>query len=380
MTRAGEASGSRPYDPESSVTTGYSAAEALPGSAAHAEQELRQNVERLCRIRELKEKQATLLRDIAELEGSQPSSSRRRRRSRSSSASSEGKDLQTRSITTFSASFSFQRRDLWLSDLKRAFKGAPKHFRKPEKRILFALDHMNEDCRQRWDQFINESGEEHEQTAADWSKFEEWNLSLLKDSRNRLPYLRKQLEAATQGELQSPWEFHHYLSSLEDKFGKLAEEERAYQFYAKLRPELRGHMDLYANPLPETRLLMVSTAQNFWETIFKKNNKRRATDQAGPSRESTKKSRRHQRSEKDSSAAPSSRPAKQESSSSAAKGKNPVTTSGRILRCYHCQSDTHLRDKCPELANTEKSSGTAKAQAIDADSSKDRKGKEKAAK
>ena len=326
-------------------------------------------------MRELKEKQATLLRDIAELEDSQPSSSRRRRRSRSSSASSEGKDLRTRSIATFSASFSFQRRDLWLSDLKRAFKGAPKHFRKPEKKILFALDHMNEDCRQRWDQFMNESGEEHERIAADWPRFEEWNLSLLKDSRNRLPYLRKQLEAATQGESQSPWEFHHYLSSLEDKFGKLAEEERAYQFYAKLRPELRGHMDLYANPLPETRLLMVSTAQNFWETIFKRDNKRRATDQAGPSRESTKKSRRHQRPEKDSLAASSSRPV-----SSATKDKNPASPSGRILRCYHCQSDTHLRNKCPELANTGKSAGQAKTQAVEAGSSKNRKGKEKAAK
>ena len=116
-------------------------------------------------------------------------------------------ELLTRSIPTFTASFSFQRRDRWLSDLKRAFKSAPQNFQEPEQKTIFALDNMDKDCRQRWDQHLAESAESaksgQERFSDDWLKFKEWTMTLLRDSSSRLPFIRIQLEAATQRENQS---------------------------------------------------------------------------------------------------------------------------------------------------------------------------------
>ena len=50
-----------------------------------------------------------------------------------------------------------------------------------------------------------------------------------------------------------------------------------------------------------------------------------------------------------SSAAKDTKGSKGDREQSESKPKNPKTIMGRILRCYECDSDTYLRDKCPQL-------------------------------
>ena len=63
---------------------------------------------------------------------------------------------------------------------------------------------MDESCRQRWDQYLRENPKEEEAFMQDWDRFEEWTLTLLKDSQHRDTHFRSQLELAPQGEYQTP--------------------------------------------------------------------------------------------------------------------------------------------------------------------------------
>ena len=78
------------------------------------------------------------------------------------SESSSDKDVKMKHIIIFTLKFSVQRRALWLSDLQRAFRSSKKHFSRQSKRITYALDHMDEDCRQRWDQRLRENPEDED--------------------------------------------------------------------------------------------------------------------------------------------------------------------------------------------------------------------------
>ena len=170
--------------------------------------------------------------------------------SRNSVSSSED-DVKMKHVVIFTLNFSIQRRALWLSDLQRAFRSSKKRFSRKTKRIAYALDHMDEDCRQRWDQRLRENPEEEDTLLEDWDRFEAWTLTLLKDAQHQDTYFRSQLESARQGENQTPWEFHNYLSSLEDQFHRLPESERALAFSLSLGQICVGISSCMAAPGPK---------------------------------------------------------------------------------------------------------------------------------
>ena len=119
----------------------------------------------------------------------------------------------------------------------------------------------------------------------DWDRFEEWTLTLLKDYQHRDIHFQSQLELARQEEHKTPWEFHNYLTTLEDQFQPLPDSERALAFHAKLRPELRRHIELYGGQRSTTRLEMVNVAQNYWETLNPSKSKKHSRQKSPKSKE-----------------------------------------------------------------------------------------------
>ena len=353
--------------------------------------DLETEVKVLRRIKELQQEKDQLLKQL-QLSGSQaatPSESSHPQTThessethadREDSASASEKDVKMKHIIIFTLAFSIQRRALWLSDLRRAFQSSRKRFSKPTKRILYALDHMDENCRQRWDQYLREHPKEEETLQRDWNRFEEWTLTLLKDAQHRDTHFRSQLELARQGEHQTPWEFHNYLTTLEDQFQRLPESERALAFHAKLRPELRRHIELYGGTRPTTRLAMVNMAQTYWETLNPSKSKKHSRQESSTSQDQSHKAHRTRRrgqgsTPSSSSAAKDTKGSKGDREKSESKPKNPKTTMGRILRCYECDSDTHLRDKCPQL---EAKRATTQAVTAGSKNTKKQQGNEKA--
>ena len=139
---------------------------------AHAA-DLETQIRVLQRIKELQLEKDQLLKQLQLPESqaatpSEPSHSRNTHQSPETqpdsedSVSSSGKDVKTKRIIVFTLTFSIQRRSLWLSDLRRAFQNSKKQFSSITKRILYALDHMDESCRQHWDQYLRENPKEEE--------------------------------------------------------------------------------------------------------------------------------------------------------------------------------------------------------------------------
>ena len=146
--------------------------------------DLETQVKVLRRIKELQQEKDELLKQL-QLSGSQaatlsesshPQTTHQASEThpdREGSASASEEDVKMKHIVIFTLTFSIQRRSLWLSDLQRAFRSSKKRFSKPIKRILYALDHMDESCRQRWDQYLRENPKEEEALMRDWDRFEE---------------------------------------------------------------------------------------------------------------------------------------------------------------------------------------------------------------
>ena len=172
----------------------------------------------------------------------------------------------------------------------------------------------------------------------------------MKDAQHQDTYFRTQLESARQGENQTLWEFHNYLASLEDHFHYLPESERALAFLAKLRPELRRHIELYGGSRPDNRLGMVNIAQSYWEQLKFSNQKKHVRQD---SFEHPKKSRKiHQGG---GGSTPFSTPnwsmkggkeVQNQSSEKSSKSHTLSYTAGHILCCFECGSDTHLIKDC----------------------------------
>lgn len=230
------------------------------------------------RIQQLEEL-AALQNRVRELEASiRDPSKTPRQRSSSSSSSDRNSEIKIRNIATLAISSTFRKRDDWLNDLRRAFNEAPLKFRKDSRKILLALDYMDPDGRARWDRFLAEQTDERQQALNnDWDSFVEWSLTLIKEAANLQPYLMRQLEAAKQREHQSPAEFHAYLDSFEQHLLRADEKALAYTFYAKLRDDLRNHIDLTASLIPETRQEMVDLATRYWN-VLNRSNKRKHED------------------------------------------------------------------------------------------------------
>ena len=352
-------------------STTFSQARFQPTTPAQALQaratQLADEVKVLQRIKELEQEKEELMAQLQPSRSQAPTPSEpehqqsgqdlsaKRPISRNSVSSSED-DVKMKHVIIFTLNFSIQRRALWLSDLQRAFRSSKKRFSRKTKRIAYALDHMDEDCRQRWDQRLRENPEEEDTLLEDWDRFEAWTLTLLKDAQHQDTYFRSQLESARQGENQTPWEFHNYLSSLEDQFHRLPESERALAFLAKLRPELRRHIELYGGTRPETRLGMVNLAQSYWDQLRLSNQKKHIRQDSQKSLEYSKKSRKIHKNDREvthsSSTANrsirSGREVQNQGSGTSAKSQDRQYPTGYILRCFECNSDTHLIKDCPQ--------------------------------
>ena len=120
------------------------------------------------------------------------SDDRRPRRRRAGSSLSElsrdGGDLKTTSISIFKISWNFRQRDDWLSDLDLAFMRAPKKFRKDRKKILYALDKIDRDCKAFWKRYITarEIPELRDALYTDYEAFSDWTVSILRNADNRV--------------------------------------------------------------------------------------------------------------------------------------------------------------------------------------------------
>lgn len=218
------------------------------------------------RIRQLEE-----LQEAEEKVRSLEQARRRQKKNRGSdddgSASDGGRHVvKVKNLVTFEGNMTLRKREEWLADLARAFKGEKRKFRSGERRILLALEHMSADYRAKWASHVQDTPEESEAVEEDWDGFVEWSLSLLKEASIREPYLRRSLEKARQKEGQSPREFHTYLDSIEKQLAPKPEQERAYFFFAKLLQSLQDHVNLHADRVPETRKEVVELTERYWTT------------------------------------------------------------------------------------------------------------------
>ena len=140
------------------------------------------------RIQQLEELAALQTR-VRELE-TLTSRDKTHRRPRRDSDSSGSQDLKVDNIITLITSSTFRQRDDWLSDLQRAFKGAPRKFKKDTKKIFLALNYMDLESRTRWGRYLAEQTEEMQQSLSDdWNAFSEWTLSLIKEAGQMETYL-----------------------------------------------------------------------------------------------------------------------------------------------------------------------------------------------
>lgn len=194
------------------------------------------------------------LQELVEATSRTPSR-RRRRRSETDSSDSDDPEIKVRNITRLATSSSYRHRDDWLSDLRRAFQGAPRRYKKDSRKILLAVDYMDADLRAKWGRYEGES--------PTWRDFEKWSLEAL--GIDQLAQVCKALEKSCQRDDQSPAAFQNYLESLEGHLPRDREDLRAYKFYAKLSLDIQGQIDRTSPVIPKTRQEIVILAQRFWE-------------------------------------------------------------------------------------------------------------------
>jgi hypothetical protein len=315
--------------------------------------------ERIAQLQELKElhDQTRALQDAV----STGTGSRRHRDDRDSSSDSDrprrSHEVTVKNIPIFTPRTSFQKRAEWLIDVQRAFEGAPRKFRKDRRKILWAQDYMDSECRTRWHRFLDEKSEEEKQDLKNsWDDFKDWTMVLIRNAGDFKTQAATSLNTAAQRETQDPNDFHSYLDSLESQFPRLEEPERALFFFAKLRPELQASIQKSNYKLPDTRLDMVSLATQHWHLLGKDNRKRPAP---GPlRREELPKVPRTYAND-----SPRGRGRGGQGGRGTDRGtrrgrggrrppeyhgqKNAKDAQGKVMTCYGCGSDSHMIAECP---------------------------------
>ena len=175
--------------------------------------------------------------------------------------------------------------------------------------------------------------------------FKEWSRTLLKDAANQEFSLITQLQEARHREYQSPREFHTYLDSLEKRFPREPEKQRALSFYAKLHYKLQDHIRLHCKEIPRTREEMVTIATGFWD--FLETTSKRKRDESNEKSDSRKTSRRcHYDRPTNRSRDQEKDKDKRSSSDSPVSGVN--TTSVSSDSCYNCQEEGNISRNCPK--------------------------------
>jgi hypothetical protein len=314
-------------------------------------QATRNRIEKLEQMKRLRDQEKELLQALGLDADGQPA---KRRRTSTPSSDSSGHNhsttIKVKNLIRFTDSMTFRRRKEWLQDLQRAFSGDPKRFSSDVNKILFALDQMDEQPRNRWYSHCgNLSTSARSDAENDWDLFEEWTKECVKDLADQVSTVAKQLNSARQREYQSPLDFHHYLESLEDQFDRQDDKSRALSFYTKLSPALIRHIDLYIHNKPETREAMVKLASQIWQSM-KQSQKplpRADSKYSPPNRGPLRGKWHHQPSgnhgkrKYDDIQDDNKTPKPQRNSDEAEKSK-PGS------RCYICDSPDHWANHCPD--------------------------------
>lgn len=247
---------------------------------------------------------------------------------------SHTEELKIKNISTFTLNFNLQRRQDWLLDLRYTFRGAPRKYRTDGKKILAALNFLDHTCRHRWYRHVEEKSiEERENIEDSWAYFEEWTLSLIRNTTTLQADIMDQIERTCQLPNQDPREFHAYLDTLEQHFPRQAEKERALSFFAKLQGNLKKYIREHHIKLPEGREEMVSLATHYWNLLkpSRKRNWTESTTTSGQEQDDPKR-RRYKYS------APYLK----------TKWKQPTGPDGKPYHCYICDATDHLASRCPK--------------------------------
>lgn len=284
-------------------------------------------------------------------------SSRNRRRSSSASSMDGCTAKLFKNIPEFTLDFRLQQRQEWILDLEYSFKGAKRRLRRDDQKIIAALPHMSPICRQRWYRHLAEKERDQRRNAEEsWQYFTEWTLSLIRNSATLQPDTMSQLQRARQRKDQDPREFHAYLDSLEQHFPRQSERERALTFFAKLLPELSKYIQEHHIKLPDQRDEMVTLATHHWNLLYRgQKRKRDASSKESKNKDDKSNKDKEPQNTKENSKENSKKP-----------NKNPTDDKGNPLRCYTCNSDSHLANHCPKKKKATVQS--AEAEEVDSES------------
>jgi hypothetical protein len=215
------------------------------------------------------------------------------------SSESRGPELKLKNIPELKTPTNTRRRAEWLVFLKRAFKGAPRRYRKGSYKILLALEYLDRSGGLLWESHLKKlSNRQRAEAEENWEGFEKWTENLIKDPENLYDKVHQNFLDAKQREGQTPFDFHCYLESLEDHLPEHEEKEKAAVFRAKLLPKLREHLELYSSKGLQTRDEWVQEATRVWDRLSR-SDKRKNRHDPNQEEDNVDSPRKRHRAEKD---------------------------------------------------------------------------------
>jgi hypothetical protein len=222
---------------------------------------INERIRKLEELKEAREREAILRAELA----TGPLADPRRNQTDSLKARS---DIKFENVPTFALEYNLQKRQEWLLDLSLMFKGAPSKYFNDGKKIIGAVSHMDQTCRQRWYRHLAERALiDSRNLDEDWSYFEKWTLSLLSSTASLESSMASEREKAHQGKDEDPREFHARLDTLEQYFERPCEAERARVYFAKLQYDLQYEVREHVRELPKNREDMIDVAHHYWELM-----------------------------------------------------------------------------------------------------------------
>ena len=290
----------------------------------------------------------------------------RKRRYNDIESEEETVKIEDKDITKYSTEFSLQQRLSWLANMRRNFEGAPKKYRTERQKILGALIYMDQTCKDQWDRHAQELIDNNRRTdTQSWSYFQEWTYKILRSSMTSLTTVMVRLDRAHQGINQDPRDFDVYLNSLEQYFDREPERKRVEIYFAKLQSTLRDKIcDHHFGNLPATRDQLVAIASQYWSRMhrdppritpsqsnsignregnnheFKRSPRGRGHIRGPRGRIGNIPSKHHGNHSADTDP--------RLHGNSSEKTVNPTGPNSRPLRCYNCESISHLANVCPK--------------------------------
>lgn len=247
------------------------------------------------------------------------------------------------------------------------FRLAPHVYHSDAKKVLYGMQHLHGDARERWKNHEKIVGAD----CSSWDEFTDFLLDIIQDPVNRGISTMQRYSEAVQKPGQSIHNFVTYLESLEADLPVYTEEHRLNHLFTKLRPEIRERITNFQH-IPQTMDGMVSLAARIEENMRPKH--RTIAPRRGGDEETERKSRastpdppkeKGRRSRGDHRG----RGRGGRGASSAHRGPTepntlPVTANrgGRDLsdvECYTCHKKGHIAPHCPDKVITSSKNGQA---------------------